>query len=80
MPCPVPPFTREDARRVQARLRAYDVPQRELLRGINVEREHCNVTGGDLTRTAKVALVHIREQRQRDGGNYYERLTRYVEG
>ena len=39
--------------------------------GMNEEREHCDVTGGDSIQTAKIALAHLKEDPY-----YYERLKR----
>lgn len=51
------------------------VPTPEALReGMEVEREHRNVTKGAVGTTAKIAATHLCER-----GDYYRRLKRYVE-
>jgi hypothetical protein len=47
----------------------------DLQHGMNVEREHRNVTHCSPTLSAKIALAHLRER-----PDYYKRLARYVEG
>ena len=46
----------------------------DLAHGMNVEREHRNITGCSPTMSAKIALAHFRER-----PDYYRRLSRYVE-
>lgn len=60
--------------RLPKKLRAC-VPNAEALReGMEVEREHRNVTKGLVGQTAKIAAVHICERT-----DYYRRLKKYVE-
>lgn len=47
---------------------------RDLAIGMNVEREHYDVTDCNPVTTARIALVHLRER-----PDYYSRLKRYVE-
>ena len=47
----------------------------DLLAGMQVEREHGDVTCCDAVLTAKIAAAHLRERL-----DYYPRLRRYVEG
>lgn len=42
-----------------------------ILEGMNEEREHCDITHGDAVLTAKIALVHLKEDPQ-----YYEKLKK----
>jgi len=46
----------------------------EFVIGMNSELEHQDVTGGDLVKTAKIALAHLREV-----PDYYSKLKQYVE-
>lgn len=48
---------------------------RDLAIGMNVEREHRNITGCSPTMSAKIALAHLREK-----PNYYVLLRRHVDG
>jgi hypothetical protein len=45
-----------------------------LREGMEVEREHRDVTGLAVAKTAKIAASHICERR-----DYYKRIKRYVE-
>lgn len=45
-----------------------------LREGMEVEREHRDVTGGRVSTTAKIAAAHICEDKQ-----YYRKLKRYIE-
>jgi hypothetical protein len=47
---------------------------RELLVGIQVEREHRDVIGCDPVKAARIAVAHLRER-----PDYYRRLKQYVE-
>lgn len=77
----LPEFTQGDIRAV---LNYLDDPAREsafpkgipflserLLEGMNVEREHCDITGGDPILTAKISLSHLREDPE-----YYVKLKK----
>lgn len=46
----------------------------ELREGMEIEREHRDVTGGRVGTTAKIAAAHLCERR-----DYYRRLKRFVE-
>lgn len=67
-------FGPSDARAALRRLRAA-LPRgaslRDLARGMNVELEHRDVTGGDPTLSALIALAHLRER-----ADYYALLAR----
>lgn len=65
-------FTAEDARRAGERLGVEwgRFSPEALARGMNVELEHQDVTGGDPLKTARVAVAHLRER-----PDYYERLA-----
>ena len=77
----LPEFTADDAAKalkyltppdeagLVAVLSITEIPYDRLTEGMNEEREHCDVTGGDAILTAKIALAHIRE----DSG-YYKKL------
>jgi len=69
-------FTLPEAERV---LRRIDPGSRidpaALLRGMNVELEHHDLTCGDPEDTGRIALSHLRER-----PDYYDRLEKYVEG
>ena len=45
-----------------------DLPQ-AVLAGMNIEKEHCDLTGGDSTMTARIAIAHLRED-----PDYYQKL------
>lgn len=47
----------------------------EFAMGLQVEREHDDVTGGDMKQVAKIALAHLREV-----PDYYTKLKTSVEG
>jgi hypothetical protein len=47
---------------------------RDLRNGMNVEREHFDITGCDPIFSGKIALAHLREK-----PNYYTLLRKYVE-
>lgn len=57
------------------RVKACRVTPAALREGMAVEREHRDVTRGDVVKTARVALAHLCER-----PDYYKRLKRYVEG
>lgn len=67
-----PRFTLAQAKRAQAKLRgAAHFPARVLLEGMNIEREHRDVTRCSATMSARIALAHLRER-----PDYYTRLRR----
>jgi len=74
------PKTGRVSRMLAARLmRRLDIkmPDRrleEFRRGLEVEREHVDVTGGDAVTTARIVMAHLREK-----PNYYTLLDKYVE-
>ena len=43
----------------------------DLVKGMEVETEHKDVTGGDPTKTAMIALAHLKER-----PDYYEKLEK----
>lgn len=43
----------------------------EFKKGIKVEKEHKDVTGGDPVTTAKIAIAHLKEM-----PNYYQKLEK----
>lgn len=47
----------------------------ELREGMEIEREHRDVTGGRVGTTARIAATHLCERR-----DYYKRLKKFVEG
>lgn len=57
-----------------AKTRACRITPEALRRGMEVEREHRDVTGGAVGRTARIAAAHLCER-----SDYYERLERFVE-
>lgn len=66
-------FTLADARRAAKRLHVRIRPE-ALLVGMNIEREHRDVTKCSPTQSARIAVAHFRER-----PDYYARLLRYVE-
>lgn len=46
----------------------------EFAMGLTVEREHDDITGGDMKQIAKIVLAHLREV-----PDYYTKLKTYVE-
>lgn len=63
-------YTRSDAETIAAML-GVRVDASQLAKGMNVEREHEDVTWGDPVLTAKIALAHMREHPK-----YYDYLER----
>lgn len=47
------------------------IPLSDFMKGMNIEREHSNVTHGSLKTTGKIALAHLKESPQ-----YYEALIK----
>jgi len=69
-------FTLSDAKAARRRVRVpSSVTCDDLLVGMNVEREHADVTRCSPLLSAKIAAAHLRERH-----DYYRRLKRYVEG
>lgn len=66
--------TLDEAAKVARKLRVSDVSIEALRKGMIVELEHADVTGGDLLLTGRIVLAHLRER-----GDYYELLEKYVE-
>ncbi len=58
-----------------AKVKKCGITAAALREGMEVEREHWDLTGGALKKTAKVAAAHLCER-----PDYYKRLKRYVEG
>jgi hypothetical protein len=68
------------ARRALARLprrsqECHGMTAERLREGMEIEREHRDITGGRVGQTAKIAAAHICER-----PDYYARIKRYVEG
>lgn len=57
-----------------AKVKKCGITAAALREGMEVEREHWDLTGGALKKTAKVAAAHLCER-----PDYYKRLKRYVE-
>lgn len=66
-------YTLADAKRAAKHLHVR-VDPKTLLVGMNVEREHRDITRCSPTQSARIAMAHLRERR-----DYYARLLRYVE-
>ncbi len=66
---------RRALKRMPPRTQACGITPELLREGMEVEREHRDVTGGTVGRTAKIAAAHLCERK-----DYYKRLKRYVEG
>ena len=49
-------------------------PDKEVEDGLEVEKEHDDVTKGDKLKTAKIASAHLKEE-----PHYYTKLKKYVE-
>jgi len=47
------------------------IPLSAFKKGLKVEMEHKDVTGGDLNKTGKIALVHLLESKK-----YYDKLAK----
>ena len=62
-------------KRLPKNRRACGFTPAELREGMEIEREHRDVTGGRVGQTAKIAAAHLCERR-----DYYSRIKRYVEG
>lgn len=59
-------FTKKDVKTVKEKIPEFDklgISDEEILMGINNELEHKDVTGGDLIKTAKIALAHFKEDK-----------------
>lgn len=70
------PYTEKDAKKALRKVRVpAGTTADELLEGMNVEREHGDLTCCDPVLSAKIAAAHLRERR-----DYYPRLKRFVEG
>jgi hypothetical protein len=61
-------FSDEEINAVAQKL-GYAGDMDEFKKGINVEQEHSDVTGGDLETTAKIAMAHLKEK-----NDYYTKL------
>ena len=70
-----PRFTLTQARRVMRQVKLpRGITPRQFLVGLNVEREHADVTRCTLLGTGRIAARHFQERK-----DYYVRLARYVE-
>lgn len=65
--------SKEEAKQIYDALKL-TVDFNEFLMGLNIELEHQDVTGGDLKKTAQIALAHLKEV-----PDYYTKLKKYVE-
>lgn len=73
--CPCRRFTLADAKRARRSVRLpAGANVSDLLVGMNIEREHADVTGCCPVPTARIAAAHLRERL-----DYYRLLARYVE-
>ena len=61
-------------KRLPKNRRACGITPNLLREGMEIEREHRDVTGGRVGTTAKIAAAHICEDKQ-----YYRKLKRYIE-
>jgi len=52
-------------------IKAKKIPLSQFKAGIKIEMEHKDVTGGNLLKTAKIAMAHLNENRK-----YYSALKR----
>jgi hypothetical protein len=71
-------FSRAEALRAHRQLDVWGqhrIPFSDFHRGMDVELEHADVTGGDPVMTGKIALAHLREDPQ-----YYDKLERMEKG
>ena len=48
--------------------------KKEVIAGLDVEKEHQDITHGDKLKTAKIAAAHLKEK-----PDYYKKLKKYVE-
>lgn len=68
------PIPDAEVRLAMRTLAVRDIPFDLLKEGMEVEREHGDLTKRDAVQTARIALAHLRERR-----DYYKLLKRYVE-
>jgi hypothetical protein len=68
--CPVKNYTQKDLEQVAKTLGIDLASYSELLPGMRVELEHCDVTQGTALLSARIALAHLREDPQ-----YYTKLA-----
>jgi len=56
-------FTKDDALNCLHRLKIISIPftLNELVKGMNVELEHSDITGGDALLSCRIALAHLKE-------------------
>jgi hypothetical protein len=62
-------FTQKDVNRLNLNLSKKKYNKKDVLKGLNVELEHKDVTKGDLKKTYKIARAHLNEN-----PNYYDYL------
>lgn len=60
--------------RLKRQVEKCDITSTQLREGMEIEREHADVTRRGVLKTAKIAAAHICER-----PDYYKRLKRYVE-
>ena len=71
-------FTAEQSRLAYANLLTWTrhrIPLEDFRQGLDVEREHGDVTRCDPVETGKIAIAHLLEDR-----NYYRKLARMESG
>lgn len=61
-------------KKLEKKARSCGFTKKALTEGMNVEREHADVTGGGALITAKIAAAHLCERT-----DYYKRIKKYVE-
>ena len=69
--CPVQKLTEQDLKMAAEHLEVNPAMFPDLLRGMNVELEHCDFTEGDHILSARIALAHLRER-----PDYYDKLEK----
>jgi GNAT superfamily N-acetyltransferase len=68
------PTARRALNRLGRKAKACGITPALLREGMEIEREHRDITGGRVLQTAKIAAAHICERR-----DYYKRIKRFVE-
>lgn len=67
--CPIKKHTKRDMLNAAAALDINPADYPELLAGMNVELEHCDISEGNAVLSARIAMAHLREN-----PNYYAKL------
>jgi hypothetical protein len=68
------PTAKRALNRLGRKAKACGITPALLREGMEIEREHRDITGGRVLQTAKIAAAHICERR-----DYYKRIKRFVE-